>query len=68
MPDMKQVAREAAFWPTIQQAADDYGVSYRVIRGAVERGEVTAVRIDKIRVSPDSVDRWFADRYWPAEG
>ena len=61
--NLKQKAREAATWPTVQEAADDYGMSYRMIRGAIERGEVESARIGKIRVNPESVERWVASRF-----
>jgi hypothetical protein len=64
---MRDVARRAAEWPTIQQAADDYATTYRVLRQAVERGEIEAIRLNRIRVNPSSIEAWIADRYMPGE-
>jgi excisionase family DNA binding protein len=63
--DIKKVVQRAAFWPTIQEAADEWRVSYRTIRLAIERGDIESIRLGKIRVNPDSVERFFASRYSP---
>lgn len=68
MADMKSVARKAAEWPNLQQTADEYGIEWRVIKNAVERGEIEAIKIGHIRVNPESVDAWLESRYWPGEG
>lgn len=62
---MKAIARKANDWPTIQQTADDFSISWRVIRAAIERGEIEAIRIGHIRVNPESVERYLAARYSP---
>lgn len=67
MPDIKKIARKAAEWPTVQETADDYGIEWRVIKNAIERGEIEAIKIGKIRVNPASVERWLESRYWPGE-
>lgn len=66
--DLKQIARKAAEWPTLQQTADDYGIEWRVIKNAIERGEIRAMKIGHIRVDPESVERWLESRFWPGEG
>lgn len=68
MADMKQIARKAAEWPNMQETADEYCIEWRVIKNAVERGEIEAIKLGHIRVNPASVDAWLESRYWPGEG
>ncbi|WP_426241863.1 helix-turn-helix domain-containing protein [Nocardioides sp. LHG3406-4] len=68
MPDMKQIARDAAFWPSIQEVADDYRLPFRTVRRLVTEGEVEAIKLGKIRVNPASVERWLGRQYQPGEG
>ena len=67
MPDMKQIARDAAFWPDQREAADEYALPYRTVRRLVAEGEVTSIKIGKIRVDPASIERWLEGRYRPAD-
>lgn len=68
MPDMKQIARAAAFWPDMREVADDYRLSFRTVRRLVADGVVESINLGKIRVNPESVERWLADQYQPGEG
>jgi excisionase family DNA binding protein len=63
--DMREVAKRAAEWPVMQQVADDYSISWRVIRAAIERGEIEAIKVGHIRVNPASVEAWLEARYSP---
>jgi excisionase family DNA binding protein len=66
-PNMKQIARAAAEWPTVAQAAQEYATTYRTLRQAIERGEIESIRLGHTRVNPESVERWLAARYTPGE-
>lgn len=68
MPDMKQIARDAAFWPDMREIADDYCLSFRTVRRLVADGVVEAINLGKIRVNPESVERWLEGQYQPGEG
>lgn len=68
MPDMKQIARDAATWPDMREISDDYRLSFRTVRRLVADGVVESINLGKIRVNPDSVDSWLESRYQPGEG
>lgn len=68
MPDMKQIANDAAFWPSVPEAADDYNIPLRRLRRLVNDGVVESISLGKTRVNPDSVERWLESRYQPGEG
>ena len=63
--DIAELCRASRSWPTPDEIADDYDVPERFVRAAIERGEVTTIKIDRIRVDPDSWQRWIASRYQP---
>ncbi|MCP3422980.1 helix-turn-helix domain-containing protein [Nocardioides pinisoli] len=67
MADMKTIARQAADWPDQRELAEEYEVSFRMVRRLVATGEVESIRLGKIRVSPESFERWLAAQYRPGE-
>ena len=63
----RRVIREAATWPNIRDIAEQYGLPERFVRGAVERRKVTAVRLDMIRINPDSWVDFMRESYREGE-
>ena len=68
MADIKQIAKDARFWPSLTEVAEDYGLSKYAVRQALERREIEAIKIGTIRVNPESVERWLESRYCPGRG
>ena len=64
--DIAELCRVSRAWPTPEEVADEYDVPARFVRAAIERGEVATIKIDRIRVDPDSWTRWLVSRYRPA--
>lgn len=59
--------RTAAKWPSIDQLAREYDLPPRFIRSAVERRRVEAIKLDLIRINPESWEAFLVESYWPAE-
>lgn len=59
--------REAAQWESISEVADEWGVPERFVRGAVERRKVEAIKLDMIRINPDSWVWFMENSYRPTE-
>jgi hypothetical protein len=57
--DTRAFIREAMTWPSIREIAEEYGLREGYVRGVVERGKVTAVRLNVIHINPDSWDRFI---------
>ena len=65
--EVKAFIREAMTWPSIREVAEEWGMSEAYVRKIVEKGRVTAVRLNTIRIDPDSWDRYVNDIIWPGE-
>ncbi len=63
--NMRAVAKEAKDWLTPPEIAEQYGVGERFVRAAIERLEVEAIKLDRIRVNPESWEAFLASRYTP---
>lgn len=59
--------RQAATWPTIREVAQTYGLSERWVRECVQKRRVTALRLDVIRIDPESWEAFLRERYSPAD-
>jgi hypothetical protein len=55
----RDLIREAANWPGMQQLARDYGVPVRYVRTLVDRGRVESIRLSIIRVNPASFEAYI---------
>lgn len=65
--DTQDFIRTAAEWPTIREIADEWNVPERYVRSVVERRRVNAVRLDFVRIDPESWAGYMATVYRPAE-
>lgn len=65
--DTKAFIREALTWPSIREVAEEWGLREGFVRSVVERGKVTAVRLNTIRVDPESWDRFINEVIQPGE-
>lgn len=63
--DIAELVRVSRSWPTPEELAETYDVPSRFVRAAIERGEVSTIRVDRIRVDPESWDAWLLSRYRP---
>lgn len=63
--DIAELCRASRSWPLPEEVADEYDVPERFVRAAIERGEVATIKLDRIRVDPDSWERWILSRYRP---
>lgn len=57
----------AAQWPTIRDLADEYGLPERFVRSAVERRKVEAIKLDVLRINPESWAQFLERSFRPAE-
>jgi Helix-turn-helix domain len=55
---VKARIREAAEWPSARELAEEYGVSHRFVRWLIERGQLEVVRLNVIRVNPESFEAY----------
>lgn len=62
--DYKELIRQAKTWPSIAELAADYDVPERWVRLLVQRGKVEAVKIDVIRINPESWEAFLATRHY----
>lgn len=61
--DLRQITQDAATWPTVAEIAADYNVSQLVVRREINRRNVEALRLDVIRVNPESWESFLRSRY-----
>ena len=71
MPKTKSVGvefnRRAAKWPSIWDIADQYDLTERYVRSVIERRAVECIRLDLIRINPDSWAEYMARVHRPAK-
>ena len=65
--NLREITRQAQDWPTCRNIAEDYGVNERFVRAVMERGELETIKLDLIRVNPDSWEAWLSERYTPGK-
>lgn len=65
--DIQEHIRVAAKWPTIADIALDWDLPERYVRGLVERRAVECIRLDFIRINPDSWAEYMARVHRPAK-
>ena len=54
--------QRAKTWPTVSDLAKQTGINGRLLRRAIQDGELPAVRLDYYRVNPEDFAAWFAAR------
>lgn len=59
---LAKVTKTAMTWPSFRDLREKYGVTDGFIRGAVDSGQVRAVRLDRIRVNPRDWERFLTER------
>jgi hypothetical protein len=59
----KEKIREAAGWPTIREVSDMYGVPERFVRTLWEARLVEAVKLNLIRINPESLEKYIDSEY-----
>lgn len=65
--DTQHFIREASTWPTIRETAEAWNVPERYVRSMVERRRVAAVRLDFIRINPESWAEYMRAVYRPGD-
>ena len=60
---LAKATKAAMTWPTYRDLREHYGVTDGFIRGAVNSGQVRAVRLDCIRVNPKDWDAFLEKRF-----
>lgn len=61
----KRRIREMQDWPSMNDLAEQYGVSRRFVRGVVERGCVESIYLDRIRVNEQDWIAFLRSRHTP---
>lgn len=60
--DAIDLAARVMTWPTVADLAARTGINGRLLRRAIQDGELPALRLDFLRVNPEDFAAWLAAR------
>jgi len=63
--DTTRLVREAITWPTVREVAEEWNVPEQYVRSMIERRRVGAIRLDRIRIDPESWANYMSTVYRP---
>ena len=59
--------RAATRWLTVREICDRYDLPEKFVRSAIERRRVTVIKLDLLRVDPESWEQFLLEGFRPAE-
>lgn len=63
--DWADFTRRAMSWPSLAEIRSRYGVTEDFLRGTIAAGLVECIRLDRMRINPESWEDFLASRYSP---
>lgn len=63
--DWAAFTRRAMTWPSLTDVRRRYGVTEDFVRGTLAAGLVECIRLDRMRINPESWEEFLASRYSP---